>query len=311
MTSTLNALMGRLRIRQLNLLIALDEHRSLHRAAAALSMTQSAASKSLAEVESMIEAPLFERSKSGIVPNQLGQCVIRYARLMRTDLGALCQEIAEIRSGRGGRIAIGAIMGAIPDLIVPTINWLHARQPKLSIELVEGGSDHLLHLLDQGRIDLAIARTTVSPNPSLYNYQPLADEPTSIVVGYTHPPIRAKHMTLKALERYHWVTYPSRMPIRALLDRELDQAGLTMPGNPIETASTFATVSLLLNRNDLVSILPTAVANFFAAHRLLRILPIRFNARIQTFGIVTRRGGTLSPTAAEFIRLLRERELAH
>ena len=84
MADTLNALMGRLRIRQLNLLIALDEHRSLHRAAAALSITQSAASKSLAEVESMIEAPLFERSKSGIVPNQLGQCVIRYARLLRT-----------------------------------------------------------------------------------------------------------------------------------------------------------------------------------------------------------------------------------
>ena len=129
MADTLNALMGRLRIRQLNLLIALDEHRSLHRAAAALSITQSAASKSLAEVESMIEAPLFERSKSGIVPNQLGQCVIRYARLLRTDLGALCQEIAEIRSGRGGRIAVGAIMGAIPGLLVPTINWLHARQP--------------------------------------------------------------------------------------------------------------------------------------------------------------------------------------
>lgn len=311
MADTLNVLMGRLRIKQLNLLIALDEHRSLHRAATALSMTQSAASKSLAEVESMIETPLFERSKSGIVPNQLGQCVIRYARLMRTDLGSLCQEIAEIRSGRGGRIAVGAIMGAIPDLIVPTINWLHARQPNLSIELVEGGSDHLLHLLDQGRIDLAIARTTVSPNPSLYNYQPLADEPTSIVVGYTHPPIRAKHMTLSALERYHWVTYPSQMPIRALLERELDQAGLTMRGNPIETASTFATVTLLLNRNDLVSILPTAVANFFAEHRLLRILPIRFNARIQTFGIVTRRGGTLSPAAAEFTRLLRERELAH
>ena len=35
MADTLNALMGRLRIRQLNLLIALDEHRSLHRAAAA------------------------------------------------------------------------------------------------------------------------------------------------------------------------------------------------------------------------------------------------------------------------------------
>ena len=118
-------------------------------------------------------------------------------------------------------------------------------------------------------------------------------------------------MTLRELEKYHWVTYPSRMPIRALLERELDLAGLTMPGNPIETASTFATVTLLQNRADLVSLLPTAVAQFFAAHRMLRILPIRLTARIQTFGIVTRRGGALSPAAAEFVRLLREREMAH
>lgn len=311
MTNTMNVLMGRLRVKQLALLIALDEHRSLHRAAAALAMTQSAASKALAEVESMIEAPLFERSKSGIVPNALGQCVIRYARLLRTDLGALCQEIAEIRSGGGGRIAVGAIMGAIPGLVTRAINWLHTSQPNLSIELVEGSSPSLLSLLDEGRLDLAIARTTMSPNPSQYHYQPLADEPTALVVGYAHPPIRVRHMTIRDLKDYRWVTYPSQMPIRALLERELDQAGLTIPGKPIETASTFATVSLLCQRSDLVSLLPTEVAEFFAVHKVVRILPIQLNARIQTFGIVTRKGGALSPAAAQFVRLLREREMAH
>ena len=86
MKDTLNVLLSKLRIKQLQLLIALDDLKSLHKAAGAMSMTQSAASKALQELESMLEAPLFERSKSGMIPNQLGHCVIRYARLVATDL---------------------------------------------------------------------------------------------------------------------------------------------------------------------------------------------------------------------------------
>ena len=161
MKDTLNVLLSKLRMKQLQLLIALDDLKSLHKAAGAMSMTQSAASKALQELESMLEAPLFERSKSGMIPNQLGHCVIRYARLVTTDLTALCQDVAEIRSGRGGRLAIGAIMGAIPECVVPALNQLHAGQPNLSVEVVEDTSARMLRQLDDGRLDLVIGRAAV------------------------------------------------------------------------------------------------------------------------------------------------------
>jgi DNA-binding transcriptional LysR family regulator len=94
MKDTLNVLLSRLRMKQLQLLIALDDHKSLHKAAGTMAMTQSAASKALQELESMLEAPLFERSKNGMIANQFGHCVIRYARLVATDLASLCQDIA-------------------------------------------------------------------------------------------------------------------------------------------------------------------------------------------------------------------------
>ncbi len=127
MKNTLIVLMSRLRMKQLQLLIALDDHKSLHRAAGVMSMTQSAASKALHELESMLEAPLFERSKNGLIPNEFGHCVIRYARLLATDLASLCDDMAEIRSGRGGRLAIGTIMGAIPDVVVPILRSRSSR----------------------------------------------------------------------------------------------------------------------------------------------------------------------------------------
>jgi len=306
MKTTLNVLMSRLRMKQLQLLIALDEHKSLHKAAGVMAMTQSAASKALHEVESMLEAPLFERAKSGLIPNQFGHCVIRYARLVATDLTSLCQDLAEIRSGEGGRLAIGAIMGAIPDVVVPVLDELHASQPNLSIEVVEDTSARMLMLLDEGRLDLVIGRSIVSDEPARYHYRALGDEPLSVVVGYAHRHIVKKEMDLRELSGYRWVTYPGHMPLHALLARELDLAGLAMPENPISTASTFVTVALLQHSTDLVSLLPTAIAELFVRKKMLRILPVTLKSPSQTFGIVTRKGGALSSPAQIFIQRLRE-----
>jgi DNA-binding transcriptional LysR family regulator len=311
MKNTLDVLMSRLRMKQLQLLIALDDHKSLHKASGAMSMTQSAASKALAEVETMLEAPLFERAKSGLIPNQFGRCVIRYARVLASDLASLCEEVAQMRAGTGGRLAVGAIMGAVPNVVAPIVNELHASHPGLSIEIVEDTSARMLTLLDDGRLDLVIGRASVSDQPSKYHYQPVGDEPLSVVVAYDHPPMSADEVGFAELAGHRWVTYPSYMPMNALLEREMDLAGLPMPANRITTASTFVTVALLQRRAELVSILPSGVAELFARHRMLRVLPVKLKSKSQTYGIVTRKGGVLSPSARQFVQLLRERGRAH
>jgi DNA-binding transcriptional LysR family regulator len=305
MKTALDVLMTRLRMKQLQLLIALDDHKSLHKASTAMSMTQSAASKALAELETMLEASLFERTKTGLVPNQFGHCVIRYARLLAAELGALCQEVADIRSGTGGRLAVGAIMGAIPDLVVPILNEFQESSPGLSIEIVEDTSARMLAMLDDGRLDLVIGRSAVSQDPSKYRYQSLGDEPLSVVVGFDHAPLPKRELSFADLGGHRWVTYPNTMPMQALLQREMELAGAAMPVSAISTASTFITVALLQCSVDLVSLLPTAVASLFARHRMLRILPVQFKSKSQTFGIVTRKLGVLSPPALQFVERLK------
>jgi hypothetical protein len=55
---------------------------------------------------------------------------------------------------------------------------------------------------------------------------------------------------------------------------------------------------------DLVSVLPAGVAKLFCKHRMLRALPIGFKSKSQTFGIVTRKVGVLSPSARQFVQRL-------
>ena len=59
-------LLNRLRMRQMALILAIDERRTLRAAAAQLGMTQPAATKMLHELEIALGQPLFERVGRGL-----------------------------------------------------------------------------------------------------------------------------------------------------------------------------------------------------------------------------------------------------
>ena len=111
------SVLKRLKSRQLPLLIALAEAKSLRKAAAELGMTQPAATKLLQDLERTIGFALFERGPRGMQPNTYGEAVIRHARLVVTDLNRTRLELASLSSGATGRIRIGAVISAIMVII--------------------------------------------------------------------------------------------------------------------------------------------------------------------------------------------------
>jgi DNA-binding transcriptional LysR family regulator len=118
-------------------------------------------------------------------------------------------------------------------------------------------------------------------------------------------PRLTRNLSFNSLADYQWITYPVHMPMRALLERELDLAGIPMPPSPISTASTFVTVALLQQSAKLVSMLPSEVADMFTRRGMLTILPIDLKSKSQTVGVVTRANGNLSKAAQAFLALLR------
>ncbi|MBP0590902.1 LysR family transcriptional regulator [Paraburkholderia sp. LEh10] len=304
MLPNVDSIVARLRLKQLRLLIALDEHGSLHRAADEMALTQPGATKALREIEATFGATLFMRSPQGIQPNELGRCVVRYARLIHMDVAHLREEMAGILQGSGGRLAVGAITGAVSGVLVDALTRLRKRQPTLTVEVVEDTSARLLALLDQGRLDVAICRTTVARQPDHYDYVELRDEPAAIVASPRHALAGAKQVKLADLASSRWIVYPGIMPLRGLFEREFKEAGLPVPPHPIETASTMTTVLMLQRDPTLVSLMPRDMALLLADHDLARPLAIEVRSRTEPYGIVTRRGAALSPATRLMIEEL-------
>ena len=301
---SVGSIVSRLRFRQVALLTALDEQGSLHKAAEVMHLTQPAATNALHEMEDALGVTLFDRSPRGIEATELGRCVIRYARLIQSDVANLREELQNMISGRGGRLSIGTIMGAAP-FVTRALSRLREIQPEVSIEISEDTSARQLLLLDQGRIDLMIGRSSVSSQPNLYNYEMLRGEPMCIVCGIDHPLATAQKVRLQELAGASWILYSSNMPMRIWIEHEFKLEGLKVPGNVIETASPFVTITLLAQSN-MVAVMPLDIAHFFAARQMLGILPVNLKTRIEHYGIVTRKNTTLSSLAKMFIQILRQ-----
>ena len=294
MTPSLTSIVSRLHVKQLRLLIALEERGSLLGAAKHLAMTQPGASKALHEIETTFGTSLFVRTNRGLEPNAVGHCVIRYARLIHTDLAHLREEIVGIMRGYGGRVSVGVIMGAVP-LLTDAITAVSERQPEMSVEIVEDTSASLLGLIDAGRLDLAICRTSVSQTPYLYDSVIVKEETLAVIANTAHPLAKRKRVTLKNLAEHRWVVYRANMPMRLLLEREFHDAGLRFPAHLLETTSAFATLALLQKNPSLVALVSVDVARFCTAHGVVGTLPVALASRSEPYEMVTRRDAPLSP----------------
>ncbi|MDR5773856.1 MULTISPECIES: LysR family transcriptional regulator [unclassified Caballeronia] len=305
MTPSIDSIISRLHVKQLRLLIALEERGSLLGAARQLALTQPGASKALHEIETTFGAPLFVRTNRGLEPNAIGHCVIRYARLIHTDLAHLREEIVGIMRGYGGRVAVGVIMGAVP-LVTDAITEVATRQPEMSVEIVEDTSATLLSLIDAGRLDLAVCRTSVSQTPYLYDSAIVQDETLAVIANTEHPLAKRKRVALKDLAKHRWVVYRANMPMRLLLEREFHDAGLRFPAHLLETTSAFATLSLLQKNPSLVALVSVDVARFCTAHGIVCTLPLALSSRSEPYELVTRRDAPLSPGVRLLMQAIEE-----
>jgi DNA-binding transcriptional LysR family regulator len=305
MLPEIEPMLVRLKLRHFRLLSAIDEHGSLLKAANAVAISQPGATKALQEIEQAVGHPLFLRTNRGLQPNELGHCVVRYARLILQDMVHLREEMIGILDGHGGRLAVGTIMGAVP-LLAHHLTRLIERNPEIRVELVEDTSANLLELLDEGRLDLAICRTSVSARPEKYVDRRIWQEQLAVVANVRHP-LANGPATLKDLEGSTWIVYAANMPMRRYLEQEFQAQELRFPTGLVETTSAFATLSLLQRNLNFVALLSTEVANVLSGTQATTILPIDLPARSEPYYLVKSEARTLSPIASWFWKDVLER----
>jgi DNA-binding transcriptional LysR family regulator len=293
----------RLKVRQLALLVAVAEHRSLRRAAQAIAVTQPAATRMLGELEDALGVSLFDRVAWGMQPTAYGDTLIRYARGVLTDLSEARDEIAAVAAGARGRLRVGSVTGAVPRLVAPALCAVREARPGLKVFVLVNSSDVLVSALRRGTLDVAIGQLPAEADASEFDVLPLRDEPLCLVARAGHPLARAKAVDAASLAGATWILHPPDSGMRADVNAILARARLKPPGDVIETVSIVATLALLQG-SDAVAVLPVDLAGHYAEHGLLARLPLALPAGGGVTQLLTRANRQLAPVAQEFAATL-------
>jgi DNA-binding transcriptional LysR family regulator len=298
-------LLNRLRMRQVALILAVDELRTLRAAASRLGLTQPAATKMLHELEDALGQRLFERVGRGLQLNPAGERVTGYFRSIRGSVEALNRELGDLRLGGAGKFSVGSIMAASPGRLTDAMLGLKREYPMLSIEIAVDTSDRLLAQLREGVLEIVIGRLTALAGIEC-EFTPIDDEVLAVIAGNDHPLARKRRVDFEALLDYPWILQPHGSPMRDVIDREFRGHHRPIPKGLVETGSILTTINLV-SRSELLAVIPETVARRDERHGVLRVLPYKFGNKLESYGSLVPKERPLSRPAARFLELLHAR----
>lgn len=305
MTKIDRVLRSNLKLRHLQMLVALDQFRHVGRAAEFLSVTQPAVSKTLAEIERMFGMPLFMRSTRGTEPTSAGVSVVRFARSVLAGYDRTRDEIAAHASGASGRTSVGAMVVATPVLLAQAVQRLKARSSHTTVLIEEGDLTRLLPKLRMGELDLFVGRLEPGYASPDLETEALFDDAMVAVVQPGHALARKRKLRWDDIAAQPCVLPPPWASLRVKLEQQFFAHDLHPPADIVESASFLSQISFLHQRGA-VAFMARSVGRHFAAQGLLAVLPLTVAIELPPVGLITLRGQTLTPVTQALVDCLRE-----
>ncbi len=297
-----------LKLSHLRLLAALGEAGQLTQAAAAIGVTQPAASRQVAEIERIIGHPVHERTGRGVGLTAIGRALATRAARVRMELDDAARDLAEIASGGVGHVRIGAVTGPALDRVLPALHSENLRHPNVTVEVVVSPSDLLCEQLLAGRLDFAVGRLPDGLQSEVLAFAAMESEPVALIARHGHPLLRKPDPLHAAqLLAYDWVMPgPDNLLTRTVLAR-LQGLGLPRPTQRVLTASFLLTLALL-QQSDAIAAVSLASAKQFTsgAEAGFDLLPIDLGVIVEPYGMITRARVSLPPTSQRLCDLIRQ-----
>ncbi|NLH79220.1 MAG: LysR family transcriptional regulator [Phyllobacteriaceae bacterium] len=172
-------------LRQLRYFAQIVESGSLSKASRCLFVAQPALSQQLAKLEDEVGKPLLQRSSRGVTPTENGLALYHHARFVLRQIDQALS-IARKESGEvQGMVSVGLPATTVLALGLPLMKRIRAKYPGILLNVVEGMSGHLAHMMRLGQLDLAILFS--NDVSSTLDSTALLEEELFVLFPTTHP----------------------------------------------------------------------------------------------------------------------------
>ncbi|EJW11473.1 LysR family transcriptional regulator YeiE [Rhodovulum sp. PH10] len=263
---------------QLRVFVAVAEKLHVTKAAAALAMTQSAASAAVQALESRLGARLFDRVGRGIALTEAGRVLLPEAKAVLVQADRAERALAELQGLSRGTLAVSASQTIAAYWLPRHLARFHAAHPGIGLSLSIGNTAEVARAVAHGEADLGFVEGDVD-DPLLVTV-PVGADRLVLVVASGHPFAGRREMAPADLLRLDWVLRERGSGTRQVFEDALRGFGL----DPTELS-----VALELPSNESVrsaveagagaTVISRLVAEAGIAAGTLAVLPVAFPER--------------------------------
>lgn len=290
-------------IRKLRHVSEVARAESITAAAQTLHITQSALTRSIAEVEAELGVELFQRLPRGVRVTEAGRTFVDRARRILGDMDELMAGLADVKTLDVGRLRVGVAPAAYQTFLTESVAALASRHPGLEVEVRTGAvTDHAPRLLG-GELDLI-----VGPFRALEKWPELAvahvtDFHCAMMLRRDHPLASQEVVSEKDV-----LAWPAVIP--ATMDPMLtDIAGIYAAHGlprfkPRYQVDGFEMIRRIVAGTDAYAPIISLDPAFGSLPGEFLILRDVVDMPVQAMAVATSRSGSVTPAAQAFIDVL-------
>lgn len=291
-------------LKPLRSFVAVVEAQSFTRAAASLSLTQSALTRQIQKLEADVGAELLTRSHRGVDLTERGALLLERARAVLAEVEQIKALLRSDAAGPAGHISLG-MSPAAGQMLIPLLLERVARlYPKIRIHVVEGFTAHIHEGLLEGRLDLGVLHDP--EDRKRLQVEPLLVEPL-LLVGPRGSRPRQRHGAPR-----HGVEMLAELPLilpsrpnslRMHIEQMVAATGLRL--NVRAEVDSISITKTLVQRGYGYTVLSYELLHQEIDRGDLEVVPIRdrnFNRRVVIARPLPRRETTLQQCVTRLIR---------
>lgn len=300
----------RIKLRHLEALLAIAQHRHIGRAAQALAISQPALSKTLADFEDILATPLVDRSRSGVVLTPKGQALLGYAGSSLRTLREGIEQVTGIASSESGMIAVGALPTVAAAILPTAVSRFKEHHRSVRVQVHTGPYTYLLARLKRGELDLIAGRQAEPSDMLGLSFEHLYTEPMVLAVRPGHPLLSEQLLDLQELAGYCMVLPIEGTAIRRSTDAFLTRHAIGPLSDVVETVSHSFACAYACN-SDAILFTPLGVVEPDLRTGKLVRLPCDTSSTEASVGLTVRTDAPLSHPVSALMAAIREAAAIH
>src|SRR5262245_14211831 len=276
--------------------------RSFSRGAAANSVSQSAASQSIQQLEVEMGAPLLDRSRRPLVATQEGRAFYEACRALIQGFDKARAEIQVSRQRVEGTVRVAAIYSVGLHDMSRHMQPFMAAFPQARVLLECLHPHKVVEAVLNDEADVGILSYPVATRA--LEVVPLRDEPMVLVAHPAHRLARRRSIGPADLNGEKFVAFDHDLAIRKAIDRALKQQNIKV--DVVMEFDNVETIKQAIGINAGIAILPRPTIVKEIGMRTVVTLPLVLPGLVRPIGIIHRKSDRLTPVVASFIEQLQK-----